>query len=258
MHLADVSAVSNQPLRAYRPLSPYHSDIVVIDGNTGTQLDVPPHSVAPPESSLPNAGPFGRTYTDIVPAWQFGGEACVIDCVDLRDSAPDGHSPLITKERLIAWEKQYRPLGPGDVVLFHSGYSDTYYKALPEGRRYAALPLEGKSPAWPGPDPECMEYLAGRKVMTAGIDSTSMGPIPDLAEPAHYAGLKHGMIWTESNTKLGDLALDGGLLLHPQPQIRRGHLQRMPGAGHRRRPARAAADRLGPQEERRGPVGCSV
>src|ERR1700728_1896642 len=46
------------------PLSPYHSDIVVIDGNTGTQLDVPPHSVAPPETSLPNAGAFGRTYTD--------------------------------------------------------------------------------------------------------------------------------------------------------------------------------------------------
>ena len=27
------------------PLVPYHSDILVIDGNTGTQLDVPPHSV---------------------------------------------------------------------------------------------------------------------------------------------------------------------------------------------------------------------
>src|SRR5947207_6562082 len=45
------------------PLSPYHSDILIIDGNTGTQLDVPPHSVMPPESRLPNAGPFGRAYT---------------------------------------------------------------------------------------------------------------------------------------------------------------------------------------------------
>jgi kynurenine formamidase len=191
------------------PVSPYHSDIVVIDGNTGTQLDVPPHSVAPPESSLPNAGPFGKTYTDIVSAWQFGGEACVIDCRDLRDSAPPGQSPLIKKERLIAWEKEHRPLGAGDVVLFYSGYSDAYYRALPEGRRYAADPLEGKSPAWPGPDPECMAYLAARKVMTLGIDSTSMGPIPDLAEPAHYAGLKHGMIWTESNIGLGALPPTG-------------------------------------------------
>jgi kynurenine formamidase len=191
------------------PLSPYHGDIVVIDGNTGTQLDVPPHSVAPPETSLPNAGPFGRTYTERVPAWQFGGEACVIDCRDLRDGTTAGQSPLIKKERVMAWEKQHRPLGPGDVVLFYSGYSDAYYKPLPEGRRFAALPLEGKSPAWPGPDPECMTYLAGRKVMTAGIDSTSMGPIPDLGEPTHFAGLKHGMIWTESNIGLGALPPTG-------------------------------------------------
>jgi kynurenine formamidase len=204
------------------PLSPYQSDVVVIDGNTGTQLDVPPHSVAPPESSLPNAGAFGRAYTDVIPAWQFGGEACVIDCRDLRDSAPAGHSPLIKKERVIAWEKEHRPLGAGDVVLFFSGYSDTYYKALPEGRRYAALPLEGKTPAWPGPDPACMEYLAGRKVMTAGIDSTSMGPIPELAEPAHFAGLKHGMIWTESNIGFGAVPPTGAFYCILSPKYAGG------------------------------------
>src|SRR6185436_19363448 len=63
--------------------------------------------------------------------------------------------------------------------------------------------------AWPGPDPECMEYLAKRKVMTLGIDSTSMGPLPDLAEPTHFAGLKHGMIWTESAAGLGQLPATG-------------------------------------------------
>jgi kynurenine formamidase len=54
-----------------------------------------------------------------------------------------------------------------------------------------------------------MEYLASRKVMTLGIDSTSMGPLPDLAEPTHYAGLKHGMIWTESAIGLGALPTTG-------------------------------------------------
>ncbi len=191
------------------PLSPYHSDIVIIDGNTGTQLDVPPHSVTPADSGLPNAGSFGRAYTDVVPAWQFGGEACVIDCRDLVEAASPGHSPLIGKKRVIAWEKTHRPLGPGDVVLFFSGYSDRFYKPLPEGRRYGADPLEGKTPGWPGPDPDCMEYLASRKVMTLGIDSTSMGPIPDLGEPTHFAGLKHGMIWAESATGLGQLPTTG-------------------------------------------------
>src|SRR5256885_8590365 len=118
----------------------------------------------------------------------------------------------------MAWEKKHRPRGPGDVVLFHSGFSDKYYKPLPEGRRFAADPVAGKSPAWPDPDPGCMEYLAGRKVMTLGTDSTSMGPLPDLAEPTHYAGLKHGMIWTEGATNLGALPPTGAFycLLGPK------------------------------------------
>ena len=85
--------------------------------------DFPPHSVPPPDSGLPNAGPLGKAFSDKIAAWQFVGEACVLDCTDLLDKAPRGRSPLIQKERVIAWEKSHRPLGPGDVVLFHSGYS---------------------------------------------------------------------------------------------------------------------------------------
>lgn len=191
------------------PLSPYNSEILTIDGNTGTQLDVPPHSVAPAASGMPNAGRFGGAFTDKIAAWQFCGEACVIDCRDLLDSAPNGRSDLVTRAKIIQWEKKHRPLGPGDVVLFNSGYCDKYYKPFPEGRRFAADPLAGKAPAWPGPDPDCMEYLASRKVMTLGIDSVSMGPLPDLAEPTHYAGLKYGMIWTESAIGLGNLPPTG-------------------------------------------------
>jgi kynurenine formamidase len=191
------------------PRSAYNSDILIMDGNTGTQLDVPTHSVTLPGSGFSNAGKFGTVTTDKVPAWQFVGEACVVDCADLLDSAPNGRSDLITKERIMLWEKKNRPLGLGDVVLFRSGFSDKYYKPLPEGRRFVADPVAGKAPGWPGPDPACMEYLASRKVMTLGIDSASMGPMPDLAEPTHFAGLKHGMIWTESATGLGALPTTG-------------------------------------------------
>jgi kynurenine formamidase len=204
------------------PLSPYRSEILIIDGNTGTQLDVPPHSVTPRESGFSNAGEFGRTYTDVVPAWQFGGEACVIDCRDLRDNAPAGQSSLIKKDRVIAWEKQHRPLGPGDVVLFMSGYSDAYYKPLPQGRRYAADPLAKQSPAWPDPDPECVEYLAERKVLALGTDSASMGPLIELAEPTHFAGLKHGMIWTESATGLAALPPTGAFYCILSPKYAGG------------------------------------
>lgn len=187
------------------PLSSYSSDLLILDENTGTQFDAPTHSVAPPDSGRPNAGRFGSMSSDKVPTWQFAGEACVIDVGELLNGAPNGRSSLIRKRHVVAWEKEHRPLSSGDVVLFSSGFSDRYYKPFPEGRRFLADCLEGKVPGWPDPDPECMEYLASRNVMTLGTDSPSMGPIPDLAEPTHFAGLRHGMIWTESATGLSQL-----------------------------------------------------
>src|SRR5260370_25719895 len=54
-----------------------------------------------------------------------------------------------------------------------------------------------------------MEYRAGRRVMSLGMYSASMAPLPDLAEPTHIAGLKHGMIWTEGAIGLGRLPATG-------------------------------------------------
>jgi len=205
------------------PASPYNADVVTLEGNTGTQLDVPAHSVTPPDSGMKNAGQFGTMTIDKTPIWQHFGEACVIDCRDLLDKSSPGRSPLVTKDRVVAWEKAHRPLGPGDVVLFRSGYSDKHYKPWPEGRRFAADPVEGKAPAWPDPDVPCMEYLVSRKVMTLGTDSTSMGPLPpELAEPTHFAGLKHGMIWTESATNLGALPETASLYGMIGPKHARG------------------------------------
>lgn len=193
------------------PFSAYNSEIITIDPHTGTQIDVPAHSVPRPDSKLPNAGPLGLMFTDAVPAWQFVGEACVIDVRELLDQAPNGRSPIITQKHIIAWERQHRQLKPGDVALFFSGFSDRYYKPFPAGRRFFADPFEGKTPAWPDPDPDAMEYLAGKGIKAAGIDSPSMGPVPDLGEATHFAGLRHGMIWTEGATGLEQLPPTGAL-----------------------------------------------
>src|SRR5207248_11540524 len=175
---------------------------------------------APPDSGRPNAGKFGTMSGDKVPAWQFGGEACVVDCRRLLGTAPNGRSDLITREHVMAWEKAHRPLRAGDVVLFASGFSDRYDRPFPEGRRFLADPLEGKAPGWPDPDPACMEYLASRKVMAAGTDRPSMGPIPGpIGEETHFAGLKHGMIWTEGATGLGALPTTGSFYCVLAPKV---------------------------------------
>ncbi|MCA9215428.1 MAG: cyclase family protein [Planctomycetales bacterium] len=208
--------------RTIGPDSAYNVDVVLIDGNTGTQLDVPPHSVARPDLDRPKSGPLGLAYTDKIEAWQFGGEACVVDVRDLLDQAPKGTSPLVTREHVERFEEKHRELRFGDVVLFRSDYSDRYYQPFPRGSRYIADILDRKSPGYPDPDPDCMEFLATRKVMTLGTDSASMGPLPTLAEPTHYAGLKHGMIWTEGATKLGELPPTGAFYTMLGPKHKDG------------------------------------
>lgn len=204
--------------RTIGPDSAYNIDVLMIDGNTGTQLDVPPHSVARPDLKRPKSGPLGLAFTDKIEAWQFGGEACIVDVRDLLDKAPNGTSPLVRCEHVERFEKKHRQLRFGDVVLFRSDYSDKYYQPFPAGTRYIADALDRKSPGYPDPDPDCMEFLATRKVMTLGTDSASMGPLPNLAEPTHYAGLKYGMIWTEGATNLGALPSTGAFytLLGPK------------------------------------------
>jgi kynurenine formamidase len=208
--------------RVIGPESNYNVDVLLIDGNTGTQLDVPPHSVARPELKREKSGPLGLAYTDKIEAWQFGGEACVVDVRDLLDKAPKGESPLVKREHVERFEKQFRKLRFGDVVLFRSDYSDKYYRPLPDGNRFIADALERKAPGYPDPDPDCMEFLATRGVLTLGTDSASMGPLPDLAEPTHYAGLKHGMIWTESATNLGSLPPTGAFYCMVGPKHQGG------------------------------------
>ena len=205
------------------PLSPYNSDILTIDEHTGTQFDAPAHFVPRPETGLPHAGEMGYITADRVPIHQFCGEACIIDCTDLLDTAGKGKSSLVTKEHVVAWEKKHRPLGPGDVAIFRSGFSDKYYRPLPEGRRFVADPIEGRTPGWPDPDPDCVFYLASKGVRTAATDSPSMGPLPgDLAALTHQTGLARGLIWTEGAIGLADLPATGAFYCMLGPNHKNG------------------------------------
>lgn len=196
------------PSRTFGP-GPYHRDMIVIDEHTGTQWDAPAHFVPPPDSGLTGAGPMGLITGEKVPAWQFCGEACVIDIRSHIDDAPDGESYLIRPEVVYAWEKQHRPLKSGDVVLFRSDYTDKYYQPFPAGERFVTTALRKETPGWPAPTPETMAYLGDKGVKTLGLDGASMGPLPNLAVATHQAGGKLGMIWTECSTNLGSLPTTG-------------------------------------------------
>ena len=189
-----------------------HRDMLVIDEHTGTQWDAPAHFVPPPDSGLDGAGPMGVVTGEKVPAWQFCGEACVIDLSKHRDEAAPGESFLIGPEHVREWELSHRPLGPGDVVCFRTGYTDAYYKPFPAGERFVSDALRKKAPGWAAPRPETMTYLADRGVKTLAVDGASMGPLPNLAVATHRAGSDRGMVWVECATNLGSLPPTGAFV----------------------------------------------
>ena len=193
--------------------APYYSQRFVIDEYTGTQTDFPAHFVPPPDSGLPHAGPMGAMTGDNYPLDRMHGPAVVIDVTDIRDAAEPGFSAPITVDRIKAWEADHGSIQPGEVVLFHSGYSDTYYVPMPEGTRFTFEPLVLKSvPAWPAPTPEAVTYLFDKGVWHLGTDGASMGPVED-GQPTHLAGLQNGMSWEELLTNLGALPTRGAYYL---------------------------------------------
>jgi kynurenine formamidase len=176
---------------------PYYGQRYVIDEHTGTQTDFPAHFIPPPNSGLPHAGPMGALTGDKYPLDRMMGPAVVIDVTSQVDEAENGKSAAITLAIVQKWEKEHGEIRAGEVVLFHSSYTDKYYKPLPEGLRMTFEPVVAKSsPGWPAPTPEVMEYLRKKGVWHLGTDGPSMGPA-EGGQAVHVAGLKHGMSWEE-------------------------------------------------------------
>ncbi|RMF91442.1 MAG: hypothetical protein D6736_05170 [Nitrospinota bacterium] len=200
---------------------PWASDLLLVDENTATQLDCPTHMMPPQESGLPNSGYWGDLTCDKVAAWQFLGEVVKIDGRKILDQAPNGVSPLFTVEMVKATEQSYRPLQPGDAVLYWSGYDDKYDLPLPEGRRLLADPIAGTSPVWPAPDFDTQDYIGSKGIRLVGLDSPSVGAFgkPKYSLPGP-AGMYQNPLALESHLGLfkhGGLDVEGLMNLHLVP-----------------------------------------
>lgn len=155
---------------------PLAADLLIVDENTGAQLDCPPHMMPPLTSGLPNAGYWGTMTCEQVPVWQFMGEVVKIDGRRILDQAPNGISPAYTVDMVRQTEQEIgRDVRAGDVVLYWSGYVDRYDQPGEAGRRLHIAPLEGTAPAYPAPGFDVGDYLGSKGVRTVALDSPSIG-----------------------------------------------------------------------------------
>lgn len=200
---ATTSSEEGPPVRC-RSGAPYQTYCLLIDEHAGTHFDAPSHFIPPPGSGLPGAGPSGEVTAERVALDQFFGAAAVVDVRHLAEIGQPGLSPRIEPSLVTDWENTHDVLGPGDVVLFRSGWDKNYVPG-PDGQNYAQRPLScADASGWPAPSPATMELLRDRGVRCVGTDGASMGPADDGA-PVHIVGLGAGMVFVEALCHLDTL-----------------------------------------------------
>jgi isatin hydrolase len=193
---------------------PMYETIMIHDDHTGTHCDAPAHQVPPVESGLPNAGPMGKVTLEQLDPRHMMGPACVIDCTDLLAEVDRSvkRSPVITREKVEAWEKQHGQLREGDVVLFRTTWTELYYKQFPEGLQFTRH--------HPAPNGRTIELLVERGIKLVGLDTLGIGMYQDDYEPHLVAG-HAGMIVVEKLTNLSELPARGAYFIFLPWKVKR-------------------------------------
>jgi len=169
---------------------------------------------------------FSDVTTEKVPLAQTCGRARVIDVQALlgtTDKKDWPASPEITPALIRRYEKDHGELKAGDIVVFHSGWSDRYVKAFPQGDACLADPLRGRSEGWPAPGPEAILYLAGKGIRCVATDGPTLGGVePKRALWMYWALGGKGMVGVEYLTNVSNLP-EGAYFLFAAGKIRGCH-----------------------------------
>jgi kynurenine formamidase len=169
-------------------------------------------------------GPLGTTTTtvDQIPLDQMAGPARIIDVKHLAGTASPGKSPVIRTADIHRHERLFGKIRSGDVVIFHSGYSDRFFQPFPYGSRCIADPLNGLAEGWPAPEPETIIYLEAKGVRCVCTDAPAMGATePMSALFTYWAGGSRGMCFIEYLTNVGQLPPTGACFLFAPVKVRR-------------------------------------
>lgn len=191
-----------------RSVGGYYDQFLELDEHTGTHVDFPSHILRPGElsevESRFGAGPPLRT---------FAGPAAVIDATAFLDSAEVGRSLRVPLSVFEEWERIHGQFRSGDVALMDTGYTDRYFRALPEGERFVKeVVASGVYPGWPVPSDEVLQLLAQRGVRHLGVSSPSIGALDDSAGP-HRTGMRLGLTFAESLIGLRHLPARGAFYI---------------------------------------------
>lgn len=176
-----------------------------IEEHAGTHIDAPNHT------GDENRRPYSNQTADALPLETLYGRARVIDVRHLSSSAY-GMSPHVDDAILESFEDKFGPVRANEIVLLWTGWSDRYYLPFPDGDAYLNLPLAARSPAWPAATPDLIDGLVARGVRAVGVDTPTIGGLPDLAL-AHRAAFRSGLTPIENLINLGAIVGSDAMFL---------------------------------------------
>jgi kynurenine formamidase len=177
--------------------------------HTGTHFDAPIHWIS--GKDLP------QNATDSIPPERFIGAACVVDCS--RESASDPDF-LLTKKKLLAWEKQHGRIPLRAWVLMRTDWSK---RADPA--EYQNYDETGQHT--PGPDVDAVRFLVEeRDILGFGTESigTDAGQAQHLRPPypCHYFMHGAGRYGLQCLANLDQLPPTGAVVIAAPLKIRNG------------------------------------
>ena len=177
--------------------------------HTGTHFDAPIHWIS--GRDLP------QNATDSIPPERFIGPACVVDCS--RESASDPDF-LLTKKKLLAWEKQHGRIPPRAWVLMRTDWSK---RADPVA--YQNYDETGQHT--PGPDVDAVKFLVEERDLL-GFGTESIGTDAGQAQhlrppyPCHYFMHGAGRYGLQCLANLDQLPPTGAVVIAAPLKIRNG------------------------------------
>ena len=177
--------------------------------HTGTHFDAPVHWIS--GKDLP------QNATDSIPPERFIGPACVVDCS--RESASDPDF-LLTKKKLLSWEKQHGRIPRRAWVLMRTDWSK---RADPVA--YQNYDETGQHT--PGPDVDAVKFLVEeRDILGFGTESigTDAGQAQHLRPPypCHYFMHGAGRYGLQCLANLDQLPPTGAVVIAAPLKIRNG------------------------------------
>lgn len=177
--------------------------------HTGTHFDAPAHWIS--GRNLP------ANTTDTIPAENFIGPACVIDCVADSQTDPDF---LLTADHLRQWERRHGTIPPRAWLLMRTDWSKRRDPA-------AFQNFDETGQHTPGPDPDCVRFLVDeRDVLGFGTETigTDAGQAMHFRPPYPCHSFMHGAnrYGLQCLTNLDLLPPTGAVLICSPLKIRKG------------------------------------